>query len=218
MVSTVSRSDRYYPAVRTTLVVTYLAGLVGLHLPDLAIYFRPLSPLTLVSSLVILFVYHTDWRPVFYSYVVLTMLAGYLIEIIGVHTGFVFGHYAYGWGLGNKLWGVPPIIGINWLTLSYCCGSVCNRLPVPVWGKVAGASALMVALDVFMEPVAIRLDFWTWFGRPVPFQNYAGWWLVSLLLFSVWYALPFAKENRIAKWLLLLQFFFFIGQCLLMLL
>ncbi|UHG91489.1 carotenoid biosynthesis protein [Spirosoma oryzicola] len=198
--------------------MAYLAGIVGLQLPPLVDYFRPLSPVTLISSLVVLLLYHTDWRPSFYIYLALTLLASYFIEVIGVHTESIFGHYAYGWGLGAQVWSVPPVIAVNWLILSYCIGSVCNELPAPAWLKVVLAATVMVVLDLFIEPVAIQLDFWTWFGQPVPLQNYLGWWLVSILLFTVWYALPFRKDNRLAKWLLALQFTFFIGQFLFILL
>ena len=113
-----------------------------------------------------------------------------------------------------KLWDVPPIIGLNWLLLSYCCGSVCDRLPVPVYIKTVVAATTMVLLDVLIEPTAIRLDFWTWFGQPVPLQNYFGWWLISLALLGIWYGLPFRKQNPLAGWLLGLQFFFFLGHTL----
>ena len=205
-------SSRYHPTVRNVLLLAYVAGVIGLQLPVLAVYFRPLSPLTIISSLVVLLLYHADWRPSFYAYCLLALLTGYFVEVAGVASGQVFGQYAYGDGLGAKIWAVPPVIGVNWLTLSYCCGSVCNRLAVPVWGKVMAASLLMVGLDVLIEPVAVDLDFWTWFGQSVPMQNYVGWWLVSAVLFSVWYALPFAKENRMAKWLLSFQFLFFAAQ------
>ncbi|AQG81321.1 carotenoid biosynthesis protein [Spirosoma montaniterrae] len=206
---------RHHAAIRTVLVLAYVAGIIGLHLPGLANFFRPLSPLMLIGSLVVLLLYHTDWRPSFTFYAVSAVFVGYFIEVLGVHTGLIFGNYAYGAGLGPRVLAVPPVIGINWLTLSYCCGSVCNLLPTPAWVKVAAAATLMVVLDFFIEPVAVQLDFWTWFGQPVPLQNYVGWWLVSAVLFSMWYALPFKKENRMAKWLLGLQFFFFIGHGLL---
>ena len=216
MPASVPIPPRYHPAIRTVLVLAYAAGIIGLQLPALAGYFRPLSPLTLISSLVVLLLYHGDWRPAFWIYAVVTVFAGYLIEVVGVHTGLIFGEYAYGWGLGTQLWAVPPVIGINWLTLSYCCGSVCDRLQTPAWVKVVVASTMMVVLDFLIEPVAVALDFWTWFGQPVPVQNYIGWWFVSASLFILWYALPFRKENRLAKWVLTLQFLFFAVHNLLM--
>lgn len=212
MSATVSITNRHHQIVRTVLILAYVAGIAGLQLPGLEPYFRPLSPLTLISSLVVLLLYHTDWRPAFLIYAVLAVLTGYFVEVLGVHTGFIFGEYAYGYGLGARVWAVPPVIGLNWLTLSYCFGSVCDRLPVPTYGKILSAATLMVVLDFFIEPVAVHLDFWTWFGQPVPVRNYVGWWAVSLILFSIWYTLPFRKENRLAKWLLLLQFIFFAGQ------
>lgn len=210
--------SRHHIAVRNVLLLAYVAGIIGLQLPTLADYFKPLSPLTLISSLVVLLLYHTDWRPSFYIYAVLALFTGYFIEVAGVHTGLVFGKYAYGWGLGVKVWEVPPVIGINWLTLTYCCGSVCDQLRVSIYTKIIAAASLMVLLDVFIEPVAVALDFWSWFNQAVPLQNYVGWWLVSAALFSIWFILPFRKENRIAKWLLGFQFLFFISNYLLILL
>ncbi len=209
---------RHHATIRTVLLLTYTAGVVGMQLPVLATYFKPLSPLTLISSLVVLLLYHTDWRPAFYAYALFAFLTGYLVEVLGVHTGLVFGRYAYGSGLGAHLWSVPPIIGFNWLMLSYCCGSVCNALRGSVYLKTAAAATLMTLLDFFIEPVAVHLDFWTWFNQPVPLQNYVGWWVVSFVFFYVWYKLPFRKENRLAKWLLAGQFLFFIGHNLFILL
>ncbi|WP_080238017.1 carotenoid biosynthesis protein [Spirosoma rigui] len=216
MASSIPISSRHHPTIKTVLILAYVAGVFGLQLPMLADYFRPLSPLTIISSLVVLLLYHTDWRPAFYIYIAVALLTSYFIEVIGVHTEAIFGRYAYGWGLGAKIWSVPPVIGINWLTLSYCCGSVCDQLRVPVWLKILLASTLMVVLDVFIEPVAVALDFWTWYNQPVPLQNYVAWWLVSAALFSLWYYLPFRKYNRLAKWLLALQFLFFALHNLLM--
>ncbi|GAA4468293.1 hypothetical protein GCM10023189_53350 [Nibrella saemangeumensis] len=218
MTSTVASADRYYPVIATVLTLAYLAGIVGLQLPALEPFFRPLIPVNLAASLALLLLYHTDWRPSFLFYAGLAVLTGFFVEVLGVHTGYIFGQYAYGSGLGYHLWAVPPVIGLNWLTLSYCCGTVCDRLPFPVYMKAIAAATLMVGLDIFIEPVAIRLDFWTWFGQPVPLRNYLGWWFVSLALLAVWYGLPFQKKNKLAALLLLLQFVFFVGHNLIFLL
>ena len=197
------------------LVLAYIAGAVGLQLPFLMPIFRPLVPLNLVVSLVLLLWYHTDWRPAFQLYVIGTILIGFFIEVAGVHTGFIFGRYAYGSVLGPHLVGVPPVIGLNWLLLSYCCGTTCDQFKVPRWVKSVLASTLMVLLDVLIEPVAVRLGFWTWFDQPVPAQNYVAWWVVSFILFNFWYRLPFRKYNRLARLMLILQFSFFAAHLVL---
>jgi uncharacterized membrane protein len=214
MPSTISPAFRYYPVIKTILILAYLAGMIGLQIPSLATYFQPITPVTLVLSLVVLLAYHTDWRPSFYYYIALAILVGYFIELLGVKTGVIFGEYAYGQGLGAKLWDVPLVIGLNWLMLSYCCGSVCAQFSIPTFAKIIAAATLMVVLDLFIEPVAVQLDFWTWFGRPIPLQNYVAWWLVSAVLFVAWFYFPFNKANRLAKWLLLAQFGFFATQSL----
>jgi putative membrane protein len=214
MHSRFSSTFRYYPLIKTILILAYMSGMIGLQIPALATYFRQLTPITLLLSLVVLLVYHTDWRPVFFYYLILAIVLGYFIELIGVKTGVIFGEYAYGQGLGTKIWGVPLVIGFNWLMLSYCCGSVCAQFPLSIIQKILLAASLMVLLDLFIEPVAIQLDFWTWFGRPIPLQNYFAWWLISVVLFVAWFCFPFNKANRLAKWLLVAQFGFFATQFL----
>jgi len=216
MPSIAPTASRYYIAIRTVLLLAYLGGIIGLQLPFSAMYFRSLTPYVLIFSLVLLLLYHADWQPAFCFYLLFGGLSGYLIEVLGVHTGTIFGQYSYGAGLGPKLWSVPPIIGANWLILSYCCGSVFNQLPVSVALKIGLASTTMVILDLCIEPVATQLDFWVWNNQCAPLQNYIAWWIVSAALLSLWYALPFRKENRLAKWLLFLQFIFFLGQLLFM--
>lgn len=212
-------TPRYDKPIRTILILSYVAGLIGLQIPAVAIYFKHLTALNLLGTLAALLYYHTDWRPSFYFYIALAVLIGYFVELLGVRTGYVFGGpYVYGEGLGPKLFGIPPVIGANWLLLTYCFGSVCDRLPWPVYMKTVTAASGMVALDLLVEPVAIRLDFWTWFGQPIPIQNYLGWWLVAAVLLSIWYGLPFKRQNRVAVLIISLQVLFFLGHNLLFLL
>lgn len=187
----------------------YLAGLIGLNVPAAAPLFQFLTPLNLVASLGLLLLFHTNFRPAFWMYSLLAFAVGFLVEVAGVATGLIFGQYAYGDTLGFKLAEVPLIIGTNWLMLSYICGSVTDRLSVPVWAKVLLAAGLMTLLDVLIEPVAMRLDFWQWEGGVVPWQNYAAWFGVSVVLFLAYFKLPFRKQNQLAPLLLLLQFLFF---------
>ncbi|WP_128548575.1 carotenoid biosynthesis protein [Larkinella soli] len=203
---------RFYRPVVIVLTLAYLAGVVGLQVASSAPLFRQLVPFNLLASLALLLLFHSDWRPSFLFYCGLAFTLGFLIEVLGVQTGYVFGDYAYGPTLGWGLWDVPLIIGVNWLMLSYCCGVICDRPALPVYLKTILAASLMVLLDILIEPVAIRLDFWTWFGADIPLRNYLGWWIVSLVILAIWYGLPFRKENPLARPLLLLQFLFFIAS------
>lgn len=207
-------TEQTHSRIVKTMALAYTAGVVGLQLPQLAPFFEPLSPLNLTISLLLLLYYHQDWRPSFVFFALMAIGVGFGVEVLGVHTGLIFGHYAYGDGLGPQLWGVPPIIGLNWLMLAYCCGAVSASFRIPTFLKALVAASLMVVLDYFIEPVAVRLNFWTWFGQPVPLQNYLAWWLISLALFALWFALPFRKENRLALWLLAFQALFFLSHCL----
>ncbi|OIN56021.1 carotenoid biosynthesis protein [Arsenicibacter rosenii] len=217
MFTAVPNTNRQHTLIVFLLVLSHLVGAVGLHLPMLAPLFKLLVPVNLAVSLALLLWYHTDWSASFKTYILIAILTGFFIEVIGVKTGLIFGHYAYGPVLGPHLWGVPPMIGFNWLMLSYCCGSVCSRIAFSDWTKAAVAASLMVLLDIFIEPVAIRLNFWHWYGQSVPLQNYVAWWIVSYFLFICWFRLSFTKNNRLAGWLLLSQFLFFISHILLIL-
>ncbi|GAB3247411.1 hypothetical protein GCM10027347_03000 [Larkinella harenae] len=204
--------DRLYRPALTVLILAYIAGVIGLQVPAVAPLFRSLVPFNLLASLALLLLFHTDWKPSFLFYCLLAAVFGFLIEVLGVHTGFVFGNYAYGPTLGWALWQVPLVIGVNWLMLTYCCGVICDQFPVPVYLKTISAASLMVLLDLLIEPVAIRLDFWSWLEPAIPIRNYLGWWVVSLIILAIWYGLPFRKQNRLALPLLLLQFLFFIAS------
>ncbi|MPR33617.1 carotenoid biosynthesis protein [Cytophagaceae bacterium SJW1-29] len=187
----------------------YLAGLIGLNVPATATLFELLTPFNLLASLGLLLLFHTDWRPAFGLYCIAAFSLGFLAEVLGVHTGLLFGEYSYGTVLGWKVAEVPLIIGTNWLMLTYLCGSVVDRLPLRVPLKVLLAAGLMTLLDVLIEPVAVHMGFWEWHTDTIPLSNYLGWYGVSAVVFLLFYLLPFRKTNLLAPLLLLLQFLFF---------
>lgn len=201
------------PKIRRVIFVIlplmYLAGLIGLNVPLSASLFQVLTPFNLIASLILLLLFHTDFRPSFWVYCAVAFSVGFLVEVVGVHTGAIFGEYAYGEVLGLKVLEVPLTIGINWLMLSYLCGSVTDRLPVTMILKVLIAAGMMTLLDFVIEPAAVQLGFWQWYGGSIPPQNYLAWYVVSAALFFVYFKMPFQKKNILAPLLLVLQFLFF---------
>jgi putative membrane protein len=109
-------------------------------------------------------------------------LIGMGAEIIGVNTGILFGNYSYGNNLGPKIVGVPPLIGINWIVLTFLTATISKRfIPYKYPAAICGA-LLMVGLDFFIEPIAPIFDFWTWHEGFAPLKNFTHWFLVSLLM------------------------------------
>lgn len=219
--SSVSESHR-----KTTFVVIilmYVAGTIGLIVPYTQPYFKLLSPFNLWVSLILLLLFHQDFNRNFILISISIFLAGFLVEVVGVHTGLIFGQYWYGQTLGTQLFNVPLVIGANWLLLVYCSSvvtqNICTRLQkiLPensllssAFLKAFLAASLMVSLDFLIEPVAIRLDFWHWQNEQIPLQNFQAWFLIAFILAFMFLKGNFLKTNLLAPLLFILQLLFFI--------
>ena len=77
---------------------------------------------------------------------------------------------------------VPLIIGVNWFVLAIGARGCANRITQNTIFQVLCAALFMVGLDYFIEPVAMKYDFWDWSQNKVPLQNYFMWFLVSILM------------------------------------
>jgi uncharacterized membrane protein len=188
------------------LIVFHLVGLIGIAHFEAA-NFLNLTPLNLLISLALVFWVHVDKQK---SWVMpLTILAGFLIELVGVKTGFPFGTYTYGTVLGPKLFETPLIIGVNWLLLLYGSNSLARKIAMTPWAQALVAAGLMVMVDFFIEPVAIRFDFWSWPYDQPPLSNYLGWFGVAALLSLWWQFSRIQLNTRMANAVYLVQLLFF---------
>ncbi len=191
-------------------IIYYLVGLIGLTMPTTRDTFTSLMPLSILLSTAILFLFHKKWRAVDGVILLFIAITGYLVEVLGVLTGHVFGSYFYGDALGIQAFNTPLIIGINWMMLVYCAFSILEpaRLFWPL--KVLLAALLMVVYDVVMEPVAMKLDMWNWAEGVVPMQNYQAWFIISLIFLGSMHLAKVKTHNGLAGWLFGVQFFFFL--------
>jgi bisanhydrobacterioruberin hydratase len=135
---------------------------------------------------------------------------GYLIEVIGVASGALFGQYQYGNTLGYKLVNVPLLIGINWLLLIFAAYGVMSTFFNKAWQIAFCGALLLTLLDIAIEPVAIKLDFWSWQGEKIPLQNYLMWFLVSFLLLLLVYLFRVEINGRFSFVLMGAQLVFFV--------
>ncbi|MFZ4635217.1 MAG: carotenoid biosynthesis protein [Saprospiraceae bacterium] len=207
-----SRADRLRLS-RFLLVSSYAAGFIGMGIFHIDI-FRQLTPFNLLLSFGILMWNHEPRNRAWLGYVVVAWLIGYVVEVVGVATGLLFGQYAYGSVLGWKVLETPLLIGINWAMTIYLCCDVANRL-IPAQTKLLyrllWCALLPVALDVLIEPVAIDTGMWHWYGQMPPLQNYIGWYVLSFCLCLLYQkSIGSQHRNPVALLLLVLQFAFFL--------
>jgi putative membrane protein len=117
---------------------------------------------------------------------------GLLAETIGVHTGFPFGRYAYSADLGPRLAGVPIVVPLAWIMLSYPCLLLGRRLTCTLIGTALTGGVALTGWDLFLDPQMVAQGHWRWAdptpslpGVPgVPLTNYAGWLLISIVIIS----------------------------------
>lgn len=190
-------------------IILYGVGILGFQIDRLNSLFLTLIPSFLLLSLMLLFIQHPRWSLTFTLWAVGVLIFGIGIEWLGIKTSAIFGSYHYGDVLGWKIDGVPLIIGVNWLLLAYCSKDIADRIFNQPVLAILFAAILMVFMDFLIEPVAIQLKFWYWPNDTVPLQNYLGWFLVSLVLFSLSAPLKLRWENRSSVVLYLCTLVFF---------
>lgn len=192
----------------------HFTGLLGFYSPWRA-WFLALTPVTLLLATTLLLL---SQRPL--SSALLVRLVGiYLValtaEIAGVATGKVFGAYHYGEAFGRKLAGVPLLIGLNWTALCLAAAMLVAPWRQPRLVRAAVAAMLPVSIDLLIEQVCARFDFWYWTTGVPPLQNYLTWYGLSFVF--VWVLLPVLAraQNKLAPYFLGVQLLFFLVLVLL---
>jgi uncharacterized membrane protein len=111
---------------------------------------------------------------------------GLLAEVVGAHTGFPFGAYAYTDALGPSLAGVPVVVPLAWMMMAWPAFLV-GALLATRWSAVVVATFALAVWDVFLDPQMVDAGYWIWADpKPslpgvdgIPLTNFAGWLLVA---------------------------------------
>lgn len=126
----------------------------------------------------------------------LLTLYSFVIELIGVETGFPYGYFEYGIELGPMLFGKVPLglpvffipIVVNAYLLIILLLPERSRDFVPRLLTVIGT---VLVLDLVLDPGAVAINFWSYGGGlyyGVPLSNYLGWILsatISVLILDL---------------------------------
>lgn len=209
-------------------ILFHVSGTIGILFTDHKDWFIRNTSLNLLLMAVLLFWNQPEKNKAFFGFMLISFLTGMGVEMIGVNTGRLFGHYCYGEVMGAKFNGVPWLIGVNWFLLMFCAGVVMTKLHVwikiqyeaaginmnPVVEKLSlvfdGAS-IALFFDWVMEPVAVKLGFWEWKDGIIPGYNYVCWFFISMFLLWVFSKMKFNRDNHFALDLLIIQVLFFLS-------
>lgn len=164
------------------LLLFYFFGLIGLSIDAYKNLFLPLTPFNLILTLFVFYKVNQDFSTKLYVLSILIFLIGFSVEAFGVATGVLFGSYTYGESFGFKILETPVVIGINWLFLALSSYGVIQFFTKKIFWLIILPPILMTSLDLLVEPVAMKLGFWSWENDIIPLQNYVMWYLTSLII------------------------------------
>ena len=202
-------------AAMLIMAITHAIGIIGLNSHKYHVLFENIASINLVLSFLLVITFHKPVNRNLFLFYALSFSIGMLAEVCGVNTGYPFGLYYYTSTFGWQVYGVPFIIGINWILLSYIAGVASNMLLWAEWQKTLAASVLMVVIDLLLENFATRHHFWVWHDKIPPLQNYISWFVISLLIqFGFRRLLP-ASVNWNAIAYLVILFLFLISDLVL---
>ena len=189
------------------LILVYFSGSIGFVVNPS--FFSPFTPYTLLLTCFVFLIHNPLADKKFIVAFFSIAFLGFIIEVIGVKSGLIFGKYAYGNGLGYKLLNVPLVISINWAML-ICAGIIVvssifkNKITVLV------VTALLVTLiDLIIEQVAPKLDFWQFEGGLPDYRNYLSWIGVTFFTSYFFYPTIVKGDRTVSLIILILQIIFF---------
>ena len=186
----------------------HLCGMVGISYGNKE-FFLAFTPINLFISFVLLFVNQKQLESKELKSAFLIFFVGMISEILGVNYGLIFGDYVYLDNLGVKILGVPLLIGVNWIILTFITGSLSSFVFKNKYFSILMGAILMIALDLLIEPVAPLLGFWIFDLPEVPLQNYIGWFVIGLITQVIFQLKIVEKEFTFSTHLLIVNAIFF---------
>ena len=187
----------------------HTCGLIGILYIDRELFLQT-TPFNLSMTFILLFFNLEEVNKKVIIALTTAFIVGMIAETIGVNFGILFGDYEYGENLGFKIFGVPFLIGINWIVLTFITGSISSLIfKNSVYLSALLGSILMVILDIVIEPVAPKFDYWVFSENKAPVFNYLSWFLIAYPIQLVYQKMVEKKENTFSIHLVLVHFLFF---------
>ena len=149
--------------------------------------------------------------PNIFIFILITFVISMLMEIVGEKTGIIFGgKYKYNLELtpGPSLFGIPIVIPIAWVMLTYMSYNLFCFLGSYSLDQIINNNTklfiipciMMVLVDSVLDPIAVDEKRWEWNNKGpyygVPLLNFFGWFMncfIIWLCFSYFF-LPFRRS------------------------
>ncbi len=196
--------------VRKFIVIFYFIGTLGFIIPYTKFFFTTLIPYALILNVYLLALFNKNYNKRSILVYSVIFILGFIIEVIGVNTGQIFGIYQYGSGLGLKIFNTPLLIGFNWLFLTYTSCSIIRSFKWHRRLTVFASSLIMCIYDFVLEQAAPEMGMWQWEKESVPLQNYIAWFIIgSCFVFLIQY-FKIETRNGLSKVLFFSQFIFLV--------
>lgn len=194
------------------LLFFYISGIVAHLSPAIYPFTRYITDFFLLmvngSLLALLWYASKDARLLYWA--IVAYCGTFCIEALGVATGRIFGQYAYGSAMLVQWMGVPLVIALNWVVLMLAVNNLAQRIIARPLLASALSGFIIAIYDIFIEPVAIKLDYWQWEGNTVPIQNYVAWGLVAFVFSLPVQYLKLPCNRPVLLVYLAVQWFFFV--------
>ena len=186
----------------------HVCGMIGISYGNKE-FFLAFTPINLFISFVLLFINQLQLEKSELNAALIIFSIGMVSEILGVNYGLIFGDYVYLDNLGFKVLGVPILIGVNWIILTFITGSMSSYIIKNKHIATLTGAILMILLDLIIEPVAPLLGFWIFDLPTVPLQNYIGWFIIGLTTQYIYHFNVERKEYPFSINLLIINAVFF---------
>jgi len=139
------------------------------------------------------------------KFLLVALMATFVIEAIGVATNFPFGTYEYDLGrLGFTVLGVPLLIPFAWFMMLYPSWLVSNSLFKSRFLTVPTGALLMSTWDLYLDPQMVNEGYWTWFidgiaTKEIPLTNFFGWFISTAVIFALLALVLNPTSNRVSN-------------------
>ncbi|MHB0756429.1 carotenoid biosynthesis protein [Polaribacter sp. M15] len=134
---------------------------------------------------------------------------GFITEFLGVNYGWFFGNYEYGENLGFKIGGVPIMICVNWGVLTVITADVSQKITKNKILRFLLGGVFMMLLDLIIEVVAPRFDFWEFENGIVPIKNYVAWFLIAAIAHAFYNRFHIKTDQKVSIHILMAILIFF---------